>query len=70
MFLNLTKMYLQNYLKAGLTRSICARRAIHSNTVVVIWLSNVKFGSKITPRSLVDCTGEMFPKKTNEIHGA
>ena len=45
MFLNLTKMYLQNYLKAGLTRSICARRAIHSVTVVVIWLSNVQFGS-------------------------
>ena len=64
MFLNLTKMYLQNYLKAGLTRSICARRAIHSNTVVVILLSNVKFGSKITPRSLANCTGEMsFPNK-------
>ena len=45
MFLNLTKMYLQNYLKAGLNRSICARRAIHSVTVVVIWLSNVQFGS-------------------------
>ena len=44
---------------------ICAsRRAIHSDTVVVILLSNVKFGSKIKPRSLADCTGEMsFPKK-------
>ena len=50
--------------KQCLTQLICARRAIHSDTEVVIWLSNVKFGSKITPRSLADCTGEMsFPNE-------
>ena len=41
-----------------LTRLICARRAIHSDTEVVIWLSNVTFGFKITPRSLAYCAGE------------
>ena len=33
-------------------------------TAVLIWSSNVKFESKITPRSLADYTGEMsFPNK-------
>ena len=48
--------------KPCLTRLICARRAIHSDTEVVIWLSNVTFRSKITRRSLAECTGKMsFP---------
>ena len=48
--------------KQCLTRLIFAKRAIHSDSEVVIWLSHVKFGSKITPISLADCTGEMsFP---------
>ena len=47
-----------------LTRLICARRAIHSYTVVLMRSSNVKFESKITARSFADCTEEMsFPNK-------
>ena len=70
MFLNLNKMYLQNYLKAGLTRPICARRAIHFNTVVDGYQMLSSDPTLRQDLSLILLGRCPFPTKTNEIHGA
>ena len=63
----LEKYYILLKTKACMTVNnvFCLRNVSHSSdTLVVIWISNVKFRSKIMPRSFTDCSGEMsFPNK-------
>ena len=58
--------------KQCLTLFICARRVIHSDIVVVTWLSNIFSSGPELRRdlSLILLEKCLFPTETNEIRGA